>query len=928
MVRLVTKGGRKLAPARISTGDIVAIREQKGREALSDSSRLSSITEGVIKALNETSVEVACDEPLGDDFDDTSTLAVTKISSDITHKRYTNSLGALEKAADDPTHDSFSLIQTLFGISPPRFHQHVSLNARQKQFMGTLNETQKEAVINAVKARDLAVIHGPPGTGKTHTLIAYIMIEVLRGSRVLVVAPSNVAVDNIAERLALVEPSPGFVRAGHPARIMPKVLKHSLEYQVQQTDEAKLAEDIRKELNELERKDRKACDRTKRYAIRAEKRQLRKELRAREKSAVRRLLSRKDIILSTISGAGARVLDIAEASSSFDVVVVDEAAQALEAACWVSLLRARKAVLAGDPHQLAGTVKSPLAQSRGLQRSILDRVFSCESLKPTICMLVTQYRMNALISTWSSQEFYDNRLHPDASVASRRVIDLDSCSKKKADNENLIHPFIIIDTAGGDCEEYDQSLDREIASSDKRRSVDLNASKSNQGESHILIEVVNSFIECGIPLQDIAVISPYSGQVELLRNEMWPKHGRSLEIATIDSFQGREKEIVCMSLVRSNEAGEVGFLRDDRRMNVAITRAKRCVVVICDSETISTHPMLARMVEYVETHGLYQSAVVDFPEIIGTFSQSRRPKEAIEAEKKANSRRTTRAPQKRLKADDTRNQVSRREVSLEGGKNVSAENEDTVRETRIQLSKEIELFTQDALRSEMNFSAALSAFERRVVHELAEESGLGHKSIGENNERRIKLWKLEVLNESAIQKDARAIDTVPGFEILRSSSGTEENKTRKSMTSERKEIDTEATLGRNGFDEGCADEPLQASPYTDINSVLRDLSIAREGRGAITEQEPKRTSKAKKKGKKSKKERKTKDDEDFDAILAEYGAQANEGSSSRFTGPVAQIVDGRLTTAVTAPKSNGEARRRLAGKLTEEADKRKRKQKR
>lgn len=939
VVLLVTRGGRRLAPARISTGDLVAIREQKSRDTTLDTNQ--SPCDGVVISLDDKSVEVACDEPLQDTSEDSALFAVTKISSNVTHKRYTNSLETLQKVADDPTVSSYALTQVLFGFSVPRFDAKMQLNPQQEKLFSGLNDHQRDSVSNALCAKDLAVVHGPPGTGKTHTLVAYIMAEVLRGSRVLVVAPSNVAVDNIAERLAVLNPTPKFVRAGHSARIIQSVIPYSLDAQVQKTDEARLARDIRNELDDIEQKLRKPCQQAKRKGFKMARKELRKELRKRERSAVERLLKRMDIVLSTISGAGARVLDIAQRSLPFDVVVIDEAAQALEAACWIALLRARKAVLAGDPFQLAGTVKSREAEEKGLKNSILDRVFANPGLKSTVTMLKTQYRMNHVISTWSSQEFYEGELVSDSSVANHRVIDMKGCDTNAADDENLVHPFILIDTAGGDCEEDALSEETEGGQAGSDKHIEYHASKSNKGEAQIVEAVVAQFIANGVPTSGIAVISPYSGQVELLRNSMWSKYGRSLEIATIDSFQGREKEIVCMSLVRSNEGGEVGFLTDDRRLNVAITRARRCVVVVCDSETVSSHPLLSRMVDYAENFGHYRSAVIDFPEIVGTYSQLRRPKEAIEAEEHAgNIKKPKRRNGRKAERSFQNNHRAMGNGQVDTGTDRAA--------VREHLRTDIEMFSADESTVEKMFPSNLSSEERRIVHELCEERGLNHESFGIAEDRKIKVSKprrppltkqggdqmgeisTDQAKENAPNLFSGLADSVGEGSPVDSAENSEIGYPSRETPS--KLVDDNQEPSSN--EESTA---TSNSKYSNINSLLREVSRAREMRTTLagnisTEQAaPGSSQQPGKAGKRKKKRKQNKgrgdSDEDFDAILAQYGAQADTPARPGLSGPVTQIVNGRLTTSVPVNKTNTQAKKKLAERLAQEAEKRKRKTK-
>lgn len=923
IVRLCTRGGRQISAARITSGDIVGVRAHGH----------SNFHEGVVTTVDETSISINLDDPLEED-DENVLFFVLKLTSDVTHKRYTAALEALEVAYTDPTHVAHTLLQVLLDAREPRFTEEAG--AIDEELLKRLNAKQKDAVMCALRAKDLAVIHGPPGTGKTHTVVVYVLAEVARENRVLVVAPSNVAVDNVVERLAGSGQKLKFVRAGHPARIIPNVAKYGLDAQLGKTEEAGLARDIRTELGDLEMRIAKTREKDEKRSLRAEQKELRKELRIREREAVKRLLANMDVVLATISGAGARVLDIAEDAMPFDVVVIDEAAQALEAACWVPLLRARKAVLAGDPFQLAATVKSATAEKRGLKESILDRIFATSSLKSCITMLCTQYRMNNVISNWSSKEFYEAKLIADSTVAEHRVVDLESCKEKVDDDQNLVNPFIVIDTAGGDCEE-DELSDDVVQDANTNPSSIKTASRSNRGEAEIVARVVNEFITCGLYRREVAVISPYSGQVELLRRLLWPKHGKTLEIATVDSFQGREKEVVCMSLVRSNEQGEVGFLRDNRRLNVAITRARRCVVIVCDSETVSTQPLLLRMIEYAENFGHYRSAVTDFPDIVGTVSLQRRPNEAIEAEHRSTAKKKRRPKSKAAKSSliSDASESQQKYVSSGPPMDLSRKGNGHDVDLNDQLHDDIASFCEDDARTEKEFPVELSSLGRRLVHELAEKFRLGHETKNVVGGRQIRVWKPEMFNKERISStDTTSIDQEPA----RTSEAITDS-TRSGMFEILNNNDPEGIIEQESTTAISDEETM--SQYNGINSVLKEATRAREARRSEVEQINTKDStgleelnvagvhKASKKKKRQGKKTKPGDssDDDFDAVLAKYGAPQHMDGASSTTDLVRKIMEGKMVTTAAAPKVNMQAKQRLAAKLAQEAEKRNRKAK-
>lgn len=877
----------------------------------------------VIVAVHERGIDVACENALEDENDISASYVVIKITSNVTFERSVRGLDLLENVYDDTTHPSYGLVKTLFADSEPRFEPHVKLSSEVEKAMRRLNDDQKQAVLSAISAKELAVIHGPPGTGKTHTLISYITAEVLRGSRVLVTAPSNVAIDNIAERLAKEEKKCRFVRMGHPARIIPAVSPFSMENQILKTDDAKLAQDIRAELDSLDKKYMKTKDKNARRSLRIEQRQLRKDLRKRERRAVRDLLNHVDVVLATISGTGSYSLGLAESERAFDVIIIDEAAQALEAACWIALLRGKKAVLAGDPYQLGGTVKNKNAEAQGLKRSILDRVFEIPRLNSAISMLRTQYRMNASISTWSSDEFYEGNLLADVSVSEHEIIDLETWNPQSENEEDPItHPFTIIDTAGGDCEEGGPQFDETNSSvRHKLGLTDIHASRHNKGEAEITTRVVEEFLQNGVSQKDIGVISPYSGQVELLRRMMWPTFGKSLEISTIDSFQGREKEVVCISLVRSNEAGEVGFLSDERRMNVAITRARRCVVLICDSETMQANSFLSRIVEYAEENGDYRAAVVDFADIVGTISHQRRPREAIEAEQKiVTTRDVTKTKKGSVKKAN--------EKSITGtqfSRIVEADIADTTDPMKDRLQDEINRFIMDKESDEHIFSSNLTAQERRIVHELAEETELLHVSVGQGNERRLKLSKPSKMQ---VQRDVAKF--VEEHTIVKEDEGVR-------TSSPHQGSGLFSQIG-NAVQDDSDSEESETKPtednYTGINTVLKAAAEARAERNKNMQKNQSEEGQAstmvsnnKKKGRRRKKKQQEESDDDFDAILAKYGGPSDPTAVRHVVGPAGRIANGVITTPVKNKPKDTRAHNRLTQKLANKADQRRKKTK-
>ncbi|KAJ5465476.1 hypothetical protein N7530_009263 [Penicillium desertorum] len=456
----------------------------------------------------------------------------------------------------------------------------------------TLNDSQKEAIQFALASRDIALIHGPPGTGKTHTLIELILQLVQRRKRVLVCGPSNVSVDNIVERLA--PKKVPVVRIGHPARLLPSVLEHSLEVLTQTSDAGGIVKDIRKEIDDKQASIRKTRSGRERRGIYDDLKLLRKEFRERESKCVDNLVRESSVVLATLHGAGGHQLK----NQKFDVVIIDEASQALEAQCWIPLLGAEKVVLAGDHLQLPPTVKStgqnPKDQtSKGteektgnntdtetlkgvsLEHTLFDRLLALHGTGVKR-MLTTQYRMHEKIMRFPSDELYEGKLMASDAVKARLLIDLPYEVEGTDDTQE---PLVFWDTQGGD---FPEKAEDEIS----KKGALLGDSKSNEMEAMVVARHVDHLIDAGIRPESIAVITPYNGQLALLSRMLREKYA-GLELGSVDGFQGREKEAVVVSLVRSNAEHEVGFLGEKRRLNVAMTRPKRHLCICGDSETIS-----------------------------------------------------------------------------------------------------------------------------------------------------------------------------------------------------------------------------------------------------------------------------------------------------------------------------------------------------
>ncbi|KNC47817.1 DNA-binding protein SMUBP-2 [Thecamonas trahens ATCC 50062] len=449
----------------------------------------------------------------------------------------------------------------------------------------TLNASQQEAVALALASQDVFLVHGPPGTGKTTTLVEIVHQILLRApeTRILATAPSNVAVDNLA--LGLIASGVDVVRVGHPARLLPQVLNHCLDAKAAASDGAALVADIRAEMDANLRAVSKTRNRGEARKLYSENRALRKEAREREGRVVDYVVGRAQVVLATSQGADSRTLR----SRHFDVVIIDEAAQALEASCWIPLLKGKRAILAGDHKQLPPTIKSSRKEVQArLETTLFDRLMAMHD-GTAGHMLKVQYRMHAAVCEWASAAMYGGELEAHESVAAAVLADLPGV----AETETTLAPAVVVDSTG--CDMW------EVADDDS-------GSKYNPGEAQAVAGMVDELLDAGLSPDTVGIITPYNAQVGHLRSVLADDRYTGVHIGTVDSFQGMEKEAIVLSLVRSNDNGELGFLAEQRRLNVAVTRARKLVVVVCDVETVSKDPFIECLVNHLMDVGEYRSA--------------------------------------------------------------------------------------------------------------------------------------------------------------------------------------------------------------------------------------------------------------------------------------------------------------------------------
>ncbi|KAJ5280522.1 hypothetical protein N7478_005894 [Penicillium angulare] len=618
-----TDGQPRLGSHGIRVGDVVRVNDvaagaakkaakEKGKDGAKDGAKGGP--EGVVTKVNDKAVWIAFGQQGGgarSKEDDEAVeelwgkkLWCIKLANDVTYRRMRQTMEKMGKMTES---DHSHFMRVAFGHTTPLQPENETDSV---EFLDpTLNDSQKDAIKFALASKDIALIHGPPGTGKTHTLIELILQFAQRKKRILVCGPSNISVDNIVERLA--PKKLPVVRIGHPARLLPSVLEHSLEVLTQTSDAASIVKDVRKEMDEKQASIRKTKTGRERRAIYDDLKHLRKEFRERESKCVDNLVRESSVVLATLHGAGGHQLK----NQRFDVVIIDEASQALEAQCWISLLGADKVVLAGDHLQLPPTVKSTnlktkdlgkgketadsksgnsegkeLLKGFSLERTLFDRLLAMhgDGIKR---MLTTQYRMHDKIMRFPSDELYESKLTAADSVKDRLLADLPYEVEGTDDTQE---PLVFWDTQGGDFPE--KAEDKEIG----QKEALLGESKSNEMEALVVAKHVGNLVEAGVRPDSIAVITPYNGQLALLSQMLREKYP-GLELGSVDGFQGREKEAVVVSLVRSNEKHEVGFLGEKRRLNVAMTRPKRHLCICGDSETISRgSAFLKHWMDYLE----------------------------------------------------------------------------------------------------------------------------------------------------------------------------------------------------------------------------------------------------------------------------------------------------------------------------------------
>ncbi|KAK4734888.1 hypothetical protein R3W88_009149 [Solanum pinnatisectum] len=597
LVLFKLEGNHRLPPTNLSPGDMICVRICDSRGA-----GATSCMQGFVHNLgeDERSISLALESLQGDTtfsklFGKNVRIdRIQGLADALTYERNCEALMMLQKKGFRKKNPSVAVVATLFGdkedhkwLEENDMADWAEVELPDSTNRKSFDASQRKAIaLGLNKNRPIMIIQGPPGTGKTGLLKELISLAVKQGERVLVTAPTNAAVDNMVEKLSDI--GINIVRVGNPARISPDVASKSLA-EIVNNRLSDFRAEIERKKSDL-RRDLRYClkDDSLAAGIRQLLKQLGKSIKKKEKETVKEILSTAHVVLATNIGAADPLI---RRQDAFDLVIIDEAGQAIEPSSWIPILLGKRCILAGDQFQLAPVILSRKALEGGLGISLLERAATLhDGMLST--KLTTQYRMNDAIASWASKEMYDGSLASSPTVASHLLVD----SPFVKPTWITQCPLLLLDTRmpygslSVGCEEH---LDPAGT-----------GSFFNEGEAEIVIQHVFSLIYAGVPPAAIAVQSPYVAQVQLLRDRIDEiPMATGVDVATIDSFQGREADAVIISMVRSNNLGAVGFLGDNRRMNVAITRARKHVAVVCDSSTICHNTYLARLLRHIRYFG-------------------------------------------------------------------------------------------------------------------------------------------------------------------------------------------------------------------------------------------------------------------------------------------------------------------------------------
>lgn len=527
------------------------------------------VVNGVVSHIKDDLMRIALNQSFLPDWFYQEQLGVNLLFDDGTYREMNRALHQVINAQNDRLAE---LRNIFYGVKQATFSNNYAFE------IPSLNAVQNEAFSKVLSALDIAFIHGPPGTGKTTTLVKCINEAVNREKQVLVCAPSNAAVDLLVEKLS--KEGLNVLRVGHPARLTHDVIENSLDVKISKHPNFHRLKDLRKkseEFRSLAGKYKRQFgkeERHQRSLMYREAKALKNESKELETYITDSLVDKSQVIATTITGASNQLIT----DKIFKSVFIDESSQALEAATWIPMLKADRVIMSGDHFQLPPTIKSLEAAKEGLEETLFAR--GLESQSSAVTMLEVQYRMEPAIMGFSSKRFYQGKLKASASVLNRKQVFEES--------------VLFVDTAGAG---FQEKVKQETLST------------YNEEEAALLVKLLE---EDNLDGLSIGVIAPYKAQIEVLKKyidksekliEVRPR----LDINSVDAFQGQERDVIYISLVRSNNQGEIGFLKEYRRLNVALTRAKHRLVIIGDSATLGMDAFYNQMIDYVQENGQYKS---------------------------------------------------------------------------------------------------------------------------------------------------------------------------------------------------------------------------------------------------------------------------------------------------------------------------------
>lgn len=567
----------------ISTGERITVevrrtKNQGGKHAFqtgvvvglfSMDEKKEKVINGVVGYLKDDFMRIVMNNSFIPDWAKEDKIGINLLFDDGTYREMNKAIHTVMNAKNDRLSE---LRDSFHGKQEAYFEKGHSFE------LPTLNTVQNNAFSSILHAKDVAFVHGPPGTGKTTTLVKCIKEAVRLEKQVLVCAPSNAAVDLLVEKLS--EEQVNVLRIGHPARLTPAVIENSMDVKISKHPEFHRLKELRKKSEEIRNAAGKYKrnfgreERNERTSLYKEARALKGESKELEYYISESLADSAQVIACTLTGAAHRLVT----DRLFKTVFIDESSQAMEAAAWIPILRAKRVVMSGDHHQLPPTIKSREAAKDGLEHTLFAQGLAIQP--NAVTMLEEQYRMEPMIMGFSSIQFYNGKLKASESVLNRSKI-----------FEKSVR---MVDTAGAG---FEEKVKKETLST------------YNEDEAEILLKLIAQDNLEGL---SVGIIAPYRAQIEVITklvNQSDELAGirEQININSVDAFQGQERDAIYISLVRSNMKGEIGFLKEYRRLNVAMTRAKHRLVIVGDSATLGADPFFTELFEYIQRNGVYES---------------------------------------------------------------------------------------------------------------------------------------------------------------------------------------------------------------------------------------------------------------------------------------------------------------------------------